>query len=656
MHNLKEIILLTQNIRLLYVEDNMDARESTLEVLNEFFDVIITADDGQDALNKYNSQKFDLIITDINMPHINGIAMIEEIRKRDKEIPILLLSAYNEVEYFTKSIKLGVDGYLFKPIDLEQFLDVTHKIIEKINLQNKLNENLNFLKQYQDATDASAIVSKTDPLGIITHVNEKFCEISEFKKSELLGQNQNIIRHPDNDKKIFQELWDIIKNQKKTWKGIIRNMSKSGRSYYVDAMIRPILDANGEILEYIAIRHDITDVMSPRKQFIDFISFSKKPFVVEIKIENFLDIEKYYADKLAQEIEKEVGLKLVEYMPNELNFRAFFTLSDGEYSFVQDIDELSNIDEILLSLKKFQSEINNLRINIDEISYDVSILMSISYEGNVYENTKYGIESLIETKQNFIVANELSQEVHKDAQKNLNILKKVKVSLENNKIVSYFQPIVDRDGNVHKYESLVRLIDTDNSVVLPYFFLDIAKKGKYYTQITSRVLINSFKALLLTDKNISINLSAIDIEKTQIRDEIYNLLEIHKDDSSRIIFELLEDEDFKDFAVIKEFISKVKSYGVKIAIDDFGSGYSNYERLLDYQPDIIKLDGSIIKNIVTSTFSLSIVNSVILFAKDQGLDVIAEYVENKKIYEILSDLGVDYFQGYYFGKPDILSE
>ena len=122
------------------------------------------------------------------------------------------------------------------------------------------------------------------------------------------------------------------------------------------------------------------------------------------------------------------------------------------------------------------------------------------------------------------------------------------------------------------------------------------------------------------------------------------------------MIELLEDEAFKDFEVIKAFITKVKSMGVKIAIDDFGSGYSNFERLLDYQPDILKIDASLVKNIATSSFSLSTVKTMVLFAKEQQMEVIAEYVENEEIYDILCSLDVDYSQGYYFGKPDILQK
>ncbi|MBQ2431464.1 MAG: PAS domain S-box protein, partial [Campylobacter sp.] len=116
------------------------------------------------------------------------------------------------------------------------------------------------LKQYQDAIDASNIVSKTDINGIITFVNDEFCKISGYSRQELIGSPHNIVRHPDVKKSVFKKLWDTIL-AKKVYKGIVKNLSKDGRAFYLNATIIPILDDNGEIEEFVAIRHDVTNVI-----------------------------------------------------------------------------------------------------------------------------------------------------------------------------------------------------------------------------------------------------------------------------------------------------------------------------------------------------------------------------------------------------------
>ncbi|CAI6151247.1 MAG: Sensor histidine kinase RcsC [uncultured Sulfurimonas sp.] len=162
MYNLKEIIQNTLDIRLLYVEDNEQARVPTLAVLSEFFTNIVVAVDGKDGVLKYHENTIDLIITDINMPNLDGLDMIEAIRKTNKDIAILMLSAYSDIEYFRRSIQLGVDGCLLKPIDITQFLKLINKIIEKIEIKQELKENLNFLEQYKSIVNQKLMISKTD--------------------------------------------------------------------------------------------------------------------------------------------------------------------------------------------------------------------------------------------------------------------------------------------------------------------------------------------------------------------------------------------------------------------------------------------------------------------------------------------------------------
>lgn len=130
---------------------------------------------------------------------------------------------------------------------------------------NKKNEHSNLLNEYKKAVDLSNIVSKANTKGVITYANDKFCELSGYSKEELIGKGHNIVRHPSMDREKFKDLWDTIKS-KKTWHGVITNMAKDGSSYIVNSTVIPILDVDGDILEYIAIRHDITEFERTKEQ------------------------------------------------------------------------------------------------------------------------------------------------------------------------------------------------------------------------------------------------------------------------------------------------------------------------------------------------------------------------------------------------------
>ncbi len=161
---------MSKSLKLLYVEDVAAIREATLSVLSNFFDTIFVGVDGQDGLECYqaHAHEIDLILTDITMPRKNGIEMIEAIRELSQNIPILVISAHTEFRYFVQTIESGVDGYLLKPLKLEQLIKILSKTIVKIHLAKEHAKNLLLLKQYESITNKSSIISKTKPRGIIT--------------------------------------------------------------------------------------------------------------------------------------------------------------------------------------------------------------------------------------------------------------------------------------------------------------------------------------------------------------------------------------------------------------------------------------------------------------------------------------------------------
>ena len=147
-------------------------------------------------------------------------------------------------------------------ISNELAISYEHVIEENAAFQD---ENANLLNEYKKAVDISNIVSKTNTKGIITYVNDKFCEISGYSRHELLGKPHNIIRHPSMPSSAFKDLWDTIKS-KRPWQGLVTNMKKDGRKYIVDSVVIPILDIDGDIVEYIAIRHDVTEFEETKEQ------------------------------------------------------------------------------------------------------------------------------------------------------------------------------------------------------------------------------------------------------------------------------------------------------------------------------------------------------------------------------------------------------
>ncbi len=653
--SLMKLIDYSKNMHLLYVEDNSEVRINTLDFLNIFFDHITVCCDGEEGLEAFNKNNFDLIITDINMIHMNGLEMIQAIKKINSHIPVFILSAHDDAEYLIESINLDIDAYIQKPLTPEVFTDKLKKTVEIVKANRRHATLLNELSQLKDIADRSSIVSKTDINGNITYVNDKFCTISGYSREELLGKPHSIVRHPDVSSSVFKDMWHTIKEEKKAWFGQIKNRTKSGKSYYVDSVINPVLDEQGNICEIIAMRYNVTDLISSKEKLLDEISRMEKPMLLIAKIEDYEILKNFYDAKTVQNIEDKFEEDALKYFLPECKFRFIYALGEGKYAFLKENFDLSSKQQQESDLKVFQHNVKGSIIKLDDYEYDIRITLSYATQKeDLYKDAILGLEYALKSKKDFIFSDGLSKNEQIKASKNIVAIKMIQKAISKQKITSFFQPIINNEtGQIEKYESLVRILDNDR-IVLPESFLDIAKKGKYYQQITNIILNNSFKQLTLCDKEISINLSAIDIEEEVTREKIISLLDEHKEHAHRIIFELLEDEEVTNLSNIKVFISDVKAYGVQIAIDDFGAGYSNFERILEYQPNIIKIDSSLIKNIDTDKKSLEIVDSIYTFASKLGIKTVAEFVSNEQIQKIVSKIGINYSQGFYFGKPEPL--
>lgn len=322
MDNLKELQSLASNLTVLYVEDDTDIAKTIVSYLSKFFKEVLYAENGVEGLSLYKQQPCDLVITDIKMPKMHGLDMTFEIKSINSNQNIIIISAYSEVENFISSIKLGVDGYILKPVNYTDMNGLLFKIVKKINAfknneiyLNRVNSLIEELKlkndelhHYTEALNKVAIVSKTDLKGYITFANDFFCDVCGYTKEELLGANHNIIRHPEVPKAVFKELWDTIQSGK-TWEGDVKNRAKNGEPYYVHATVIPLFNHDGKtIREYIAIRFLTTEDELEKREFkkkviLNNQEFRKESYKYRQRIEE-LEEENLYLKSIDNQLQQ----------------------------------------------------------------------------------------------------------------------------------------------------------------------------------------------------------------------------------------------------------------------------------------------------------------------------------------------------------------
>ncbi len=178
-------------------------------------------------------------------------------KAKEEGVKVCAYFGPKDAEALARAITIGVDRFILASIDSAKLCESFKELESLFFLRRAKEYNTFMLHQYKNAIDSSNIISKTDVNGIITYVNEEFCKISGYSKEELVGKNHNIVRHPDVPKEHFKKFWERIL-AKKIWKGTVKNRAKDGSTFYVNTTIIPILDHNGEIAEFVAIRYDVT--------------------------------------------------------------------------------------------------------------------------------------------------------------------------------------------------------------------------------------------------------------------------------------------------------------------------------------------------------------------------------------------------------------
>lgn len=257
------------NLNCLFVEDEVNLLHETSGLIGEILSdesKIFAATNGQAGLKYFRDETFkiDFIITDITMPIMNGLEMIEEIRKDNKDIPIIVLTAHDEEAMHAKIQNAGANYVFYKPLtNISGF----KKAIESIYAVKTLKHSQNQMSSdhYREVLDSIALISKTDKHGRILHVNDMFCKVSGYEREELLGKPHSVVRHADMPKETFEGMWKTIQSGK-VWSGQVKNLKKNGEAYYVEAWIKPEFDEHGEINGFVGVRFDVTETVEAKQR------------------------------------------------------------------------------------------------------------------------------------------------------------------------------------------------------------------------------------------------------------------------------------------------------------------------------------------------------------------------------------------------------
>ena len=398
------------------------------------------------------------------------------------------------------------------------------------------------------------------------------------------------------------------------------------------------------------LTHDDLTSLPNRKQLITDIKnslSSNSRHLALLNIDNFKDINDFYGHEFGDKILKKIA-HIIDSSCSKRENNVYKLPSDEFAIFIA--DKITNY-EFGSIIKSIIDIIHQTKMQIGDNSIFISLSCGIaSNEIPLMSKADMALKHAKSDKKDFIVYSK-DVDTTVNITKNIEGVELIKHSFERDEFQPYFQPIYNvHTKRIEKYEALARIVHDDGTVISPFIFLEIAKKSKLYPQITKIMIEKSFEFFKDKEYEFSINLSIDDILDVRTHKFIIQALEEFPE-PQRVVFEILESDKIGNYEELKNFIFEVKKYNCRIAIDDFGSGYSSFAHILELNIDYLKIDASLVKYITSDDNSRIITKTIINFASSLGLKTIAEFVEDKDALEMLEKMGIDYIQGYYIGKP-----
>ena len=405
-------------------------------------------------------------------------------------------------------------------------------------------------------------------------------------------------------------------------------------------------------LQYSYTYDQLTNLYNRRKFELDIENNNKfdKPFLIIININDFRYINDIYGNDtgniLLKDFSKFISEKIKIFNEKSIVYR----LGGDEFGII-----FENIlkDRVVDITNKLEQIITSNNFTINSVNIDLNVNISINNVKPILENADLALKQAKRSSISNICVFDEQQHLKQNVQENMQMVKTIKDALAEDRIIPFFQPIINlQTSKIEKYEALVRLRLKNGEILPPFRFLEIAQKSSQYHNITKVMIEKTIQtARKYPQYRFSINFSMQDILDKKITTTLFELLDENKDTDAKIDIELLESEQLDDMQIVKLFIDRVHTYGSYILVDDFGTGYSNFSYFSELAIDIVKIDGSIVKEIVTSKRKFHMLKSIKEFANGMDMKTVSEFVESRDIALKLKSIGATYAQGYYFSQP-----
>lgn len=571
--------------------------------------------------------------------------------------------------------------------DIDGILAILIDNSERMRVIKDLMSTQKQISELQSAVDQHAIMAITDAQGVITRVNEKFCEISQYTKEELLGRTHSIINSGIHPKSFFKELWGTI-SEGQVWNGDICNRAKDGSIYWVHTTIVPLLDENRKPIQYIAIRADITN-RKLAEQNAQYMAFhdgltglpnrllmsdrlniallqtkrsTKYGALMLLDIDHFKEINDTLGHSAGDELLRKVAFRLEESVNStdtvaRLGGDEFVVIIEGLSNKLDQATALAtDIGKRILQTSMTPLELETHMLNITQ---SIGVVLFNDSDDDPSELLKRADIALYKAKaegRNRLCFFEPALQA--DMTERIELTRDLRMAIEREELIIFYQPVIDTNSTILGVEALLRWNHPDRGLVPPTKFIPLAEQGKLILSIGSWVLNKACEQLsqwaedpLRSNWTIAVNVSARQLYESDFVTNVQKILSQTGANPHRLRLELTESMLQTDLRGTIDKMQTLQSLGIRFSLDDFGTGYSSLSYLRKLPLDQLKIDKSFVNEMLINASDATVVRTILSLAKNLGLNVVAEGVEVPAQFDFLVREGCLAFQGYLFSRP-----
>lgn len=685
----------TQNI--LVIEDTEDTANLVQRILKNKFNVDL-AYNGISGIDAYKSKPYDIVLLDIMMPGLSGDEVLDIILSINPKQVVIVMTAHGTSELAEILLVKGATDYLQKPFKAEQLRDVcdiASKREDFLMANKQFNEKAVALtseqskydslsrKHYRVLDSLSSTVIELSTEGKISFLNNAWQSMTKFSIDESIGYDISdfIYENAQNTQQLLKQTIKKLSSGSLSKQAIeIQIKLKNGSFVWCEFNISPLMDVDRNI---IGVSGTIEDISTRKKSEEQLKHIALHDTLTGMYNRYYFDIE---LGKFSNDAARSGNIHSLLYI--DLDHFKIINDSQGHHQgdlVLQEVSRLlsecsrkndilcriggdefaillsnTNTDDAKLVAKELCESLVNSSFTFNQQTYKISCSIGISSingkascSDTYLQHADIAMFAAKEKGRNRAHIYQEGDQVTAQLKDSFEWVQKLQHALSQNNVEMHFQPIIDtKTREVVCYEALVRLI-VEDKLIYPDSFIPSLEKANDMNLLDRHVIDTTLQLMANNSllHKVAINLSAQAFTDDRLYTYIADKFFEYQIEPSRVVFELTESASLSNITATQRMITHLAELGCHFSIDDFGTGFSTFAYLKQIPAGSVKIDGSFVKDMINQPTDAVLVKAINDTAHALNKKTVAEFVENQEILDKLEEIGVDYAQGYFIGKP-----